>query len=96
MLPQVPTIAESGVAVLAGYDVYSWFGWLAPAGTPAAVVNRLSAALVRDTKAPDVVKRVADDGALAVGSTPEEFGKLVATEVPRWRKVVKDLNIRVE
>ena len=93
VLPDIPTIAESGVP---GYDVSSWNGWVAPAGTPAAIVSKLNAALVRDVRSPDVVKRIADIGAEPAGSSPEQFGQVLAAEVPRWRKVVKDLNLRVE
>jgi tripartite-type tricarboxylate transporter receptor subunit TctC len=96
LLPEVPTIAESGVAVVAGYDLYSWYGWLAPAGTPAAILNKLSAELIRVVKSPDVAKRTNDAGAVVVGSTPEQFAQLIATEVARWRKVTKELDIRVE
>ncbi len=93
VLPDVPTIAESG---LRGYDVFSWYGWAAPAGTPAAIINKLNAELVRAGKLPDVIKRVADAGADVVNSSPEEFGKLIATEVSRWGKITKELDIRVD
>lgn len=93
VLPEVPTIAESGFP---GFDVYSWYGWAAPAGTPAAILNKLSAELIKAVRFPDIVKRVADAGADVVGSTPEQFGKLIATEVARWGKVTKELDIRVE
>ena len=96
VLPQVPTIAESGVAVVAGYDVYSYYGWVAPAGTPAAILSKLNAELVRAVRSPDVAGKVRETGTEVVGSSPEQFAKLIATEVPRWHKVVKDLNIRVD
>ena len=93
ILPELPTISESGVP---GYDVSGWYGWIAPSGTPAAIVSKLNAELVRALRSPDVAKRMADDGAVVVGNTPEQFGQLIAAEIPRWRKVVKDLGIRVE
>ena len=93
VLPDLPTISESGVP---GYDVSGWYGWIAPAGTPAAVVGKLNAELIRALRSPDVAKRMADDGAVIVGNTPEQFGQLIAAEVTRWRTVVKDLAIRVE
>src|SRR3972149_1280716 len=93
VLPEVPTIAESGFP---GFDVYSWYGWAAPAGTPAAILNKLSAELIKAVRFPDIVKRDADAGADVVGSTPEQFGKLIATEVARWGKVTKELDIRAE
>ena len=93
LLPDLPTISESGIR---GYDASTWNGWLAPAGTPAAIVNRLSAELARSGKSPDIVKKLADDATEPVGSTPEQFQQLIASEIPRWRKVVKDLGLRVE
>ena len=96
VMPQVPTIAESGVPVVAGYDVYSYFGWLAPTGTPTAILNKLNTEVVRATRSPDVAARIKETGTEVAGGTPEQFAKLIATEVPRWKKVVQDLNIRVE
>jgi len=93
LLPDFPTISESGIR---GYDASTWNGWLAPAGTPAAIVNRLSAELARSGKSPDIVKKLADDATEPVGSTPEQFQQLIASEIPRWRKVIKDLGLRVE
>jgi tripartite-type tricarboxylate transporter receptor subunit TctC len=92
-LPDLPTIAESGVP---GYDNSTWHGWLAPAGTPPAILNRLNAELVRSARAPDVVARLAPDGGEAVGSTPEEFAQHIATEIARWRRVVREAGVRVE
>ena len=93
LLPELPTISESGVR---GYDASTWNGWLAPAGTPPAIVNRLSAELAKSSKSADVAKKLADDATEPVGSTPEQFQQLIASELPRWRKVVKDLGLRVE
>jgi tripartite-type tricarboxylate transporter receptor subunit TctC len=93
MLPELPTVAESGVP---GYDVTSWYGWVAPAGTPAEIVNLLSAELVRAIKLPDVATALADDGAEVIGSTPAQFARLIAAEVPRWRKIVESSGMRLE
>jgi tripartite-type tricarboxylate transporter receptor subunit TctC len=92
-LPDLPTITESGVP---GYDNSTWHGWLAPAGTPPAILNRLNAELVKSARAPDVVMRLAPDGGEAVGSTSEAFTQHIATEIARWRKVVRDAGMRVE
>jgi tripartite-type tricarboxylate transporter receptor subunit TctC len=92
-LPDLPTVAESGVP---GYDVTSWYGWVAPAGTPAVIVNLLSAELVRAIKLPEVATALANDGAEVVGSTPAQFGQLIAAEVPRWRKIVASSGMRLE
>ena len=93
VLPELPTITESGVP---GYDVSGWYGWITPAGTPAAVISKLNVELIRALRSPDVARRLADDGAVVVGNTPEQFGQMIAAEVLRWRTVVKDLGIRVE
>ena len=93
VLPDLPTVAESGVP---GYDVTSWYGWVAPAGTPAAIVNLLSAELVRAVRLPDVATALANDGAEVVGSTPAQFEQLIAAEVPRWRKIVESSGLRLE
>ena len=92
-MPDVATVAESG---LPGFEVSAWYGWVAPAGTPAAIVSKLNAELLRASKAPEVISKIASDGAQSINSTPEQFAQLIAAEVPRWRKVVKELNIRVE
>lgn len=93
VLPDLPTIAESGVP---GFDVSTWHGWLAPAGTPPAIVNKLSAELAIAVKSADVAKRLAEDGGEPLGGGPEQLRNLIAVEVPRWRKVVRDADMRVE
>jgi len=92
-LPDLPTIAESGVP---GYENSTWHGWLAPAGTPPAILQRLNAELVKSANAPDVAARLAPDGGEAVGSTPEAFAQHIASEIARWRKVVKEAGVRIE
>jgi tripartite-type tricarboxylate transporter receptor subunit TctC len=93
VLPDLPTITESGVP---GYENSTWFGLLAPAGTPAAVLGRLNSELVKASQSPDIIERIAPDGGEPVGSTPEAFGRHLAAEIIRWRKVVKDADIKVE
>lgn len=93
VLRELPTLAEAGVP---GFDVSTWHGWLAPAGTPPALVNKLSAELAAAVKAPDVAGKLAEDGGEPVGGSPEQLQKLIALEVPRWRKVVRDSGMRVE
>lgn len=93
VMPELPTISESGVA---GFSISSWFGWMAPARTPAPILNKLSAELAKAVRSPDVVKSLADDGGEAVGSTPEQFQKFIASEVPRWSKVVRDSGMRID
>src|SRR5258706_1956546 len=93
VLPELPTIAESGVP---GYENSTWFGILAPAGTPAAAVSRLNAELVKISRSQDMVERLAPDGGEPVGSTPEQFARHLVTEIARWRVVVKDSGIRLD
>src|SRR5262249_45382957 len=92
-VPELPTMIESGVR---GYDVSSWQGWMAPARTPPAIINKLSAELAKAARSPDLVKRQSEEGGVPVGSTPEQFRKFIAEEIPRWRKVVKESGIHVE
>src|SRR5262245_29795453 len=91
--PDIPTIAESG---LPGYEVIQWYGVVAPAGTPRDIVTRLNAALVKALQDPEVKERYLRDGAETVGSTPEEFGALIASELKKWGKVIKEANIKAQ
>ncbi len=90
VLPDLPTIAESGVS---GYDLTTWHGWLAPARTPAAIVTRLSDELARVVRAPELASKLAQDGVEPIGSTPEQFRQLIGEEVPRWRKIISDIGL---
>jgi tripartite-type tricarboxylate transporter receptor subunit TctC len=93
VLPDLPTIAEAGVP---GYENSTWFGIIVPAGTPSAVVAKLNAELVKASRSPEIIERIAPDGGEPVGSTPEQFGAHIAREISRWRKVVKDAGIKME
>jgi len=93
VLPELPTIIEGGVP---GYDTATWHGWLAPAGTPAPIINKLYTELTRAARAPDVAERLATDGGEALGGSPERFAQHIATEIARWRKVVQVAGIKVE
>ena len=86
-------MAESG---LPGFEAVNWYGWLAPAGTSAAIVNKLNAEIGNAVRSPDMQQRFARDGAEPVTSTPSQFSGRIASEVARWRKVVKEANLRVE
>ena len=85
-LPDVPTIAESGVP---GYDIEAWFGILAPAGTPAPVVNRLNRELRAVLAIPEVKQRLASLGQDLVGNTPQEFATFLRSEVAKMADIVK-------
>jgi len=90
--PDVPAIAET----LPGYETIGWYGVVAPKATPAALVNRLSTAIARGLQAPEVKERLAADGSEAVGSTPAEFDRHMASEVARFRRVIREAGIRRE
>jgi tripartite-type tricarboxylate transporter receptor subunit TctC len=92
-LPEVPTIAESGVT---GYEHVSWIGLLAPAKTPTAIVSKLAAESARAAHSPEVAASLAREGAVPVGNSPEEFAALIRTEVGRWGDVVKAAGIKAE
>jgi tripartite-type tricarboxylate transporter receptor subunit TctC len=89
-LPGVPTVAEQGVP---GYDVRSWAGLLAPAGTPRPIVDRLNADTQKALLAPAVRQRLEDMGGEARGSTPDEMKTMVARELEKWTMVVADSQI---
>ena len=91
-LPDLPAIGE----VLPGYSADFWFGMWAPAGTPKSVISALHQALVRILKQPDVLERLRTDGMDPVGSTPEEFARVIARDIATWSKVVKAGNIKVD
>ena len=92
-LPEVPTIAESG---LPGYDSTQWYGVLAPAGTSRGIVVRLHDEIVRALRAPEVMQRLAADGAEPVGSSPEEFAAFIKSEIDKWARVASAAGIRAE
>jgi tripartite-type tricarboxylate transporter receptor subunit TctC len=91
-VPDLPTLGES----VAGYESSTWHAWFAPGGTPAPIVEKLSAELASAAKAPDVVARLAPDGAQPVGSSPEQLRQFVAADIVRWKTVVKSANIKLE
>jgi tripartite-type tricarboxylate transporter receptor subunit TctC len=91
--PDVPTLAESGYA---GFDVLSWYGVLAPAGTPAEVVRKLNGEINAIVQAPDVRARLVALGAEPTGGTPEQFAATIRADTARWAKVVADAAIRID
>ena len=92
-LPEVPTISEAGVP---GFEASSWFGLVAPAGTPRQVVERLSAETAKSLKSPELQGRFAQSGARLVGNTPESFAALIAQDRARWGAVIKSAGIRLQ
>lgn len=93
VLPEVSTIAEQGVP---GFDAATFHGYSVPAGTPAAIVNKLSAAYASVVQSPDIAHRLSADGGEPVGSTPQAFRKFLAAEFRVWRSLVKEQGVKVE
>ena len=91
-LPDLPTIGE----LLPGYSSDFWFGMWAPAGTPRPIISQINQALGRILKQPEVLERLRTDGLEPVGSTPEEFARVIARDIATWSKVVKAGNIKVD
>ena len=92
-LPDVPTAGEAGIK---DYEVTGWFGIMAPAGTPQAIVDTLSGEIGKAMATPAIRERAAQDGATAVGSTPEEFDRLVRGEITKWTKIIRDAGIKLD
>jgi len=95
-LPDVPTVAESGVPGTAGFEADQWYGLVAPAGTPAAVVARLNQQINASLNSEEVARRMASEGAEPTPTTPQAFGQLIDKEVARWTQVVKRANVTVD
>lgn len=92
-LPNVPTINESGYK---GFDAVTWFGLLAPAGTPRDVIAKLNAEFNKALQNPELRKKLGDEGADPAGGTPEQFAALIRDEIPRWGKVVRDSGAKID
>lgn len=92
-LPDVPTIAEAG---LAGYAASGWYGFIVPAKTPKAAIDVLNAAVNAALKPPDIQEKLAAVGVEAAPATPAQFNELIVTDIAKWEKVVKPLKISPE
>jgi tripartite-type tricarboxylate transporter receptor subunit TctC len=92
-LPDAPTMREAGYA---GIELDAWFGLVAPAGTPDAVIGKLNAAFVQAVRDPEVGKQMAEQGAEPAGSTPEEFASFIASEIDRFGKIVRTVGVKGE
>src|SRR6218665_3272813 len=92
-LPDTPTLAESGYP---GFDAVTWYGILAPAGTPAAIVQQLNRAINQALAQPDVAAKLRSEGGEVLGGSAERFAELLRTEVPRWGKIVKDSGASID
>jgi tripartite-type tricarboxylate transporter receptor subunit TctC len=96
LLPEVPTVAESGVAGTAGFEADQWYGLVAPAGTPPDVVALLNKHVNAALGSEEVRARLAAEGAEATPATPQAFAQLIAREIPRWDRVIKAANITLD
>ena len=92
-LPDVPTIAESGVP---GFEATSWFGLLAPAGTPAPIIAKLNASVLKALADPEVKKKLVEQGAEPNGETPEQFAAFIKAETVKWGEVVKRSGAKID
>ncbi len=92
-VPDVPTFAEAGFA---GYDASSWNGILVPTGTPQPLVAKLNAELVKIIHTPNVLDRLASDGPIPIGNSPDEFAAYIKAEQAKWSKVVREANVRID
>jgi tripartite-type tricarboxylate transporter receptor subunit TctC len=92
-LPDVPTLAESGYP---GFDAVTWFGILAPAGTPADIVKTLNTEINLAMQAPDVIAKLKSDGGDVMGGSAETFAALLRSDLPRWGKIVKDSGATID
>ncbi|MBK9136775.1 MAG: tripartite tricarboxylate transporter substrate binding protein [Betaproteobacteria bacterium] len=95
-LPDLPTVAEAGGAALKGYEASSWFGLLAPAGTPADVINRVQAEVAKALAAPAIKERLVAQGAIPSGNSPAEFARMIDAETKKWAGVVKASGAKVD
>jgi len=93
LLPEVPTMAEAGVA---GYALTNWFGLLAPAATPKDVLSKVNSDVIRALKDEEIRKKIADMGADVVGNSAGEFGAAMRAESAQWAEIIKSANIKAE
>ncbi|MFM7283981.1 MAG: tripartite tricarboxylate transporter substrate-binding protein, partial [Betaproteobacteria bacterium] len=94
ILPEVPTVAEA--LGLRGFEADQWYGLVAPAGTPRDVVMKLNRAVNEALGSEALKVRLNTEGAIATPTTPEEFGKLIASDIERWRPVITSGRVRLD
>lgn len=93
LAPDIPTAAESG---LPNWEAFGWYGVVAPAGTPADIINRVNTEIMATLKLPDVRARIVATGAEPAPNSPAEFDGYIKSEIGRWTKVIKEARIKVE
>ncbi len=92
LLPNVPTISESG---LPGFELNGWYGWLAPAGTPPAIVQALNREVVQILRAPDMLEKFAGDGSEPAPGTPEQLRELFNRDIDKWTKLFARMKVKL-
>jgi tripartite-type tricarboxylate transporter receptor subunit TctC len=92
-LPNVPSIEESGVK---GYDVSNWHGFIGPKGLPRPIVDRINGEANKIIRQKDMEEKLQADGVAPAGGTPEQFGQIIAREIPQWKKVAAQAKVKVE
>jgi tripartite-type tricarboxylate transporter receptor subunit TctC len=95
-LPDVPTVEQAGGPALKGFEASSWFGLLAPAGTPPDIVNAIQREVAKAIASPAVKEKLLAQGAIPSGNTPQEFAKLIDSELKKWAPVVKTSGAKVD
>jgi tripartite-type tricarboxylate transporter receptor subunit TctC len=93
LVPDLPTMAEAGVP---GFDISTWFGLLAPAGTPPAIVAKWNEGVTRILRDPAMRERLAAQGAEAAPTTPQAFAQFIAAEVPKYARIVKASGAKID
>ena len=93
LVPELPTVDEAG---LKGFETVAWFGLLAPAGTPPAVVEQLSGQIAKTMATPAMRERAMQEGATPIGSSPAAFQKFLASEISKWTKIIQEAGIKLE
>ena len=92
-MPELPTIAEAGVA---GYDYTPWYGWFAPAGTPKALIERINATVNKAISEPALREQFAQQGLEAEPMSPERFGEVFRADIQRWGAIIRDLGLKAD
>jgi tripartite-type tricarboxylate transporter receptor subunit TctC len=93
LLPEVPTVAESG---LKNFEVMTWYGVMAPAGVPQAIIGRIHADVTRVIRQTEIREQFASEGGAVVANTPEQFGAVIERELLKWSKVAKAAGAKVD
>ena len=96
LMPELPTVAESGFANMAKFESGNWYGIVVPAKTPREIVDRVRTASVTTLNNPTINKRLQDLGFVLIGNTPEEFGAYFRAEIDAWGKIVRDLKLSAD